>query len=148
MPWYFIWSISVSAICCCPAKRMSLFMFIYVLRDKLQWNFNQNRKPFIHENASENIVCEMAANLSRGRWIKKCSFDPILQSVFCCICVGPVIKCREQSGYAPSHWGTSLQCNDVSHWLGAYLDWSLQLCRWWLGGCAYCTQWSTKNHLR
>ena len=30
---------------------------------------NQNTKLFIHENASENIVCEMAAILSRGRWV-------------------------------------------------------------------------------
>ena len=30
-------------------------------RNKLQWSFNQNTKLFIHENASENIVCEMAA---------------------------------------------------------------------------------------
>ena len=32
-------------------------------------NFNQNTTLFIHENASENIVCEMAAILSRGRWV-------------------------------------------------------------------------------
>ena len=25
----------------------------------------------------------------------------------------------------PSQWETSLHCNDISHWLGAYLDWSL-----------------------
>ena len=31
----------------------------------------------------------------------------------------------DQSRYAPSQWETLLQCNDVSHWLGAYLDWSL-----------------------
>ena len=29
--------------------------------DKLQWNFSQNMKLFNHENASENIVCDMAA---------------------------------------------------------------------------------------
>ena len=34
--------------------------------NKLQWNFNQNIKLFIHENASENIICEMAAILSTG----------------------------------------------------------------------------------
>ena len=39
------------------------------LRNKLQWNFNQNTKLFIQENASENIVCEMAAIFSRGRWV-------------------------------------------------------------------------------
>ena len=33
---------------------------------KLQWNFNQNRKLFIRGNASEYIVCEMTAILSRG----------------------------------------------------------------------------------
>ena len=43
------------------------FIANWTLRDKLQWNFNQNTKLFIHENASENIVCEMAAILSRGR---------------------------------------------------------------------------------
>ena len=32
-------------------------------------NFNQNVIFFIHENASENIVCEMAAILSTGRWV-------------------------------------------------------------------------------
>ena len=37
-----------------------------VYRNKLQWNFNQNGKLFIHGNASEYIVCEMAAILSRG----------------------------------------------------------------------------------
>ena len=33
-------------------------------------NFNQNTKNVIHENASEIIVGEMAAILSRGRWVK------------------------------------------------------------------------------
>ena len=39
-----------------------------VYRNKLKWNLNQNRKLFIHGNASEYIVCEMAAILflSRG----------------------------------------------------------------------------------
>ena len=32
---------------------------------------------------------------------------------------------RDQSRYAPSQWEMSLQCNNVSDWLGAYLDWSL-----------------------
>ena len=37
-----------------------------VYMNNLQWNFNQNWKLFIHENASEYIVCEMAAILSGG----------------------------------------------------------------------------------
>ena len=32
---------------------------------------------------------------------------------------------RDQSRFAPSQWEMSLHCNGVSHWLGAYLDWSL-----------------------
>ena len=43
----------------------------WVLRNKLQWNCNKNTKPFIHENAFENIVGEMVAILSRGRWVNK-----------------------------------------------------------------------------
>ena len=38
----------------------------WTLRNKLQWNLNQNTKLFIHENASENIICEMLPILSRG----------------------------------------------------------------------------------
>ena len=33
-------------------------------------NFNPNTKLSIHENGFENIVCEMAAILPSGRWIK------------------------------------------------------------------------------
>ena len=38
----------------------------WTIRNKLQWNFNQNRKLFIPENESKNIVCEMATSLSMG----------------------------------------------------------------------------------
>ena len=31
---------------------------------KIQWNCNQNSKLFVHKNASENIICEMATTLS------------------------------------------------------------------------------------
>ena len=32
---------------------------------------------------------------------------------------------RDQPRYAPNQWEMLLQYNNVSHWLGAYLDWSL-----------------------
>ena len=38
----------------------------WTLRNKFQGNFNRNTKLFMLENASENIVYEMAAILSRG----------------------------------------------------------------------------------
>ena len=40
------------------------------LRNKFQWNLNWNTKLFIHENAFESIVYEMAPISSRGRWVK------------------------------------------------------------------------------
>ena len=43
----------------------------WTLRDKIQWNSNQNTQIFVHGNAFENVVCEMAAILSRRRWVKK-----------------------------------------------------------------------------
>ena len=43
----------------------------WILRNKLQWNHNQNSYIFIQENASESVICEMAAILSRGRWVNR-----------------------------------------------------------------------------
>ena len=37
--------------------------------NKLHWNFNEDTKLSIRKNASKNIFCEMAASLSRGRWV-------------------------------------------------------------------------------
>ena len=48
-----------------------MVIFNWTLRNKLQWNFTQNTKLFIHEDASEYVVWEKAAILSRGRWIKQ-----------------------------------------------------------------------------
>ena len=41
----------------------------------LQWNFSQNTKPFIHENSSEFVVCEISAMLSRGDELTPLSLD-------------------------------------------------------------------------
>ena len=37
---------------------------------KFQWNLNQHSIIFIPENAFENVVCQMVAILSKGRWVK------------------------------------------------------------------------------
>ena len=39
------------------------------LRSIIQWQLNRNTKIFIHKIAFENVVCEMAAIFSRGRWV-------------------------------------------------------------------------------
>ena len=53
-----------------PLSKPVLVIVNGTSRNKLQSNFNQNTKLFIDENASENIFCEMAAILSRGRWVQ------------------------------------------------------------------------------
>ena len=39
---------------------------------------------------------------------------------------GVGLNSGDQSRYAPNQSEMSLQCNDISHWLGAFLDWSLE----------------------
>ena len=40
------------------------------LRNKLQWNLKWNSYIFIQDNAFENVVCDMAAILSRSQCVK------------------------------------------------------------------------------
>ena len=44
-----------------------------MLRNKLQWNWNQNSDIFIKENAFEYVVCDMAAILSQPQWVNSSS---------------------------------------------------------------------------
>ena len=110
----------------------------WTLMNKFKLNFNQNTKPSIHENASENIVCEKAAILPRGRWVNTHSIPYHAYRSY--ICVGKygnigkwqvlnywfyvriAMYPRADSSFAPSQWEPALLCNDVSHWLGANLD--------------------------
>ena len=64
--WFRWWLVAYSA----PSHYVNQCWVIvnWILGNKLQWNFNQNIKLFIHENATENIVCKMAAILVGGRW--------------------------------------------------------------------------------
>ena len=50
----------------------------WTLGNKLQWNLNRNSNIFIHDNALEHVVCEMAAILSRRQCVN--SVDPRLAS--------------------------------------------------------------------
>ena len=71
------------------AKPLSEPMLKYCqldLTNKLQWNSNRNTKFFIQENAFENVVCEMAAILSRG--------DDLLPST---VTVAAVVSSRSMS---------------------------------------------------
>ena len=79
----FIWLVAWSAPSHCLKQCWNIVN--WTLRNKLQWNFNQNTKLFIHENASENILCKKAAILSRGRWVNLLPLDQmasVLQTTF------------------------------------------------------------------
>ena len=61
--------VQIMACRLCDTKPLSKSMLGYSqmgLRNKRQWNFNQNTKLSIHENASENIVCEKAVIFVQG----------------------------------------------------------------------------------
>ena len=62
--WFRWWLVA----CLAPSNYLKQCWDIvnWTLRNKLRWN----TKLFIHVNAPENIICEMSAILSRGRWVK------------------------------------------------------------------------------
>ena len=49
--------------------------------NKLQWSFSQKSNFFIQGNSFENVVCEIAAILSRGTWVRQ--YHRILLIVLC-----------------------------------------------------------------
>ena len=72
--WNGLALVQIMACRLCGTKPSSKPIVNCTLTDKLHWNFNQNQNLFIHKNASENILCEMAAILSTGRWVNICIF--------------------------------------------------------------------------
>ena len=67
--WFRYWLVAYLALS--HFLNQCWFIVNWTLRNKLEWNFNQNTKLFIRGNAYENIVCEMAATLSgSGGWFK------------------------------------------------------------------------------
>ena len=57
------------AACSAPSHypNQSWVIINWTLWNKIWWNLNRNKKMFILENASENVVCEIAAILCRVR---------------------------------------------------------------------------------
>ena len=45
------------------------------------WNRNQNSCIFIQENAFDNVVCKMAAILSRSEYVKERGFSSNVRSL-------------------------------------------------------------------
>ena len=91
----WIWSalVQVLAAYSAPSHYLNQCLDIvnWTLGNKLQWNFNQNKKLSIHKNGSENIVI-----LSSGKWVKEPLhfWDKIISSVFILGCTAFL-----------THWG-------------------------------------------
>ena len=49
------------------------------LRNKIQWILQQNSYIFIQENAFEDVICEMVAIFSRGRWVWSQNVIPMME---------------------------------------------------------------------
>ena len=57
-----------------PGQNLNQWFIVnWINQNKRQGNLNWNTKLFIYETAFGDIVCEMAAVLSRGRWVNFCS---------------------------------------------------------------------------
>ena len=55
-----------------PVRRQAIiwtYAGILLIRPKLQWNVNRTSNIFIHENAFDGVVCEMASILSRPQCV-------------------------------------------------------------------------------
>ena len=64
--------VQIMGCCLCIVKPLSKPVLVYCQLDpeeQTSVKINQNTKHFIHGNASGNIFWEMAAILSRGRWV-------------------------------------------------------------------------------
>ena len=88
-------------------------------------------KLFIHENPSENIICEMVAILSRGRWVKITIGDGKLGKgnphIDKAIILNQMPQSRERGGR--NGWGTvwclimlGFHWNIYLHWNTYYSD--------------------------
>ena len=102
-------------------------------RNKIKWNINQNTKIFIHENASETIVCEMAAILSRGRcvtFLPEASFGlrvlslPASVCVYVCVC-GNHLLVRTITCHPFKLESPNLDQKSKTPWLRFLLFWGL-----------------------
>ena len=82
--WFRLWLVAYSAPSYC--LNQCWVVVNWNLRNKLQGNFNQDKKNFIHKNASENIVCKMAAILSRGRWVNSEGTKPLPMLIYHQVC--------------------------------------------------------------
>ena len=86
-------------------KPISEPMLGYCLFDpwnKFQWNYNQNRHISIQDNAFENVVCKMAATLSRPQCVKNAK----ILSIY-----------NRSVGYVTRGWVRHRSLGETARWL-------------------------------
>ena len=66
---YQLTHLRIYGACSAPSLYLNQCWLIvnWTIRNKLQWNSNQNKRNVIHENAFEYVVCEMAV-ISKSPW--------------------------------------------------------------------------------
>ena len=112
-----LWLVAYSA----PSHYLKQCWFIvnWTLRNKLQWKFNQNTKLFIHENASQNIVYEMASILSLPQWVN-----------------GLTESRPHYTSLTQDNWNTS---QELCTWFTLDCVWFTLGCVWFTLGCVWIT---------
>ena len=123
--WFRQWLVAYSA----PSHYLNQCWIVvnWSPRNKLQWNFNLNSKLFIHKNVSGNIVCEIAAILSRVRWVNlkntTCIKISTTRQEILCSCliqwspISRVVSCLLQFG-RPSSLLTRTSITEV-YWINS-----------------------------
>ena len=100
---------------------------------KINWTQGTNISKILiktHIFYHKRVLCKMSAILFYNQcvmWLSPCRLWHTLNLV----AVGWSVGYRDQSRYEPSQWEMLLQSNNISHWLGAYLDWSQGVCHSW-----------------
>ena len=120
--WFRYWLVAYSA----PSHYLNqCWVFVnWTLRNKLQWNFNQNIRLFIHKNVFENAFCEMGVILFRGRWVKP--YDTIWSVCYdppCCSGVILLIDPNQVPCTLLMNWIERLGCQKKGNgsWISNYI---------------------------
>ena len=94
--WFRLWLVAYSV----PSHYLNQCWIIvnWTLRDTIRWNFSQKSNFFIRENVLENVICEVAAILSRrvSEWLNLTAFLGTVDSEAHIVHISRCQRCRGQ----------------------------------------------------
>ena len=100
-------------------------IFKCIFLNENEWILSRISLKFVPKVRINNIPALVQIMAWRRPGDKPLS-EPMIVSLLTHICVTrPQWVNRDHFVYAPSQWETTLQCNVVSHWLGAFRKWTL-----------------------